>query len=188
LNVKEGTSIELECQLSGLKDENYVKWLKDGTEVAYETVANSSQKLRFDVDSEDYKLTISDLSPTDDGTYDCAMLNERREFVIKSKRRYKLLVQGWCNSFNSRYHVLFSNRNQADAHVFCSLKILSRRLFNSIILISSTAEIEIMFVIFSTSQLHHKATVDEERGFGDVEQGALQSSWNHKDLLDERAG
>jgi hypothetical protein len=126
LNVKEGTSIELDCQLSGLKDENYVKWLKDGTEVAYETVANSSQKLRFDVDSEDYKLTISHLSPADDGTYDCAMLNERREFIIKSKRRFKLVVQGWCNSFNSRYHVLSSNRNQADAHVLLAQNSLSQ--------------------------------------------------------------
>lgn len=80
-----------------MKDENYVKWLKDGTEVAYETSSNaSSQKTsRYAVDSEDYKLTIVEVSPVDDGIYDCAMLNERREFVIKSKRRYKLSVQGW---------------------------------------------------------------------------------------------
>jgi Immunoglobulin I-set domain len=83
-----------------VKDENYVKWLKDGAEVAHETASNSSQttsKFHFDVDSEDYKLTIEKVSSDDDGVYDCAMLNERREFVIKSKRRYKLSVQGWCN-------------------------------------------------------------------------------------------
>lgn len=106
VNLKQGSSVELECQLSGVKDENYVKWLKDGTEVAYETGINSTQKTRYDVDTEDYKLTIAEVSSDDNGIYDCAMLNERREFVIKSKRRYKLSVQGWCNSFNSRYHVL----------------------------------------------------------------------------------
>jgi Immunoglobulin I-set domain len=93
LNVKEGSSIELECQLSGLKDENYVKWLKDGSEVAQETVANTTRKPRLDVDSEDYKLTISRVSSDDEGIYDCAMLNERREFVIKSKLRYNILVE-----------------------------------------------------------------------------------------------
>lgn len=82
-----------------MKDENYVKWLKDGTEVAYEIVANSSQKSRYKVDSEDFKLTIVEVSSVDDGIYDCAMMNSHQEFVIKSKRRYKLSVQGWCKVF-----------------------------------------------------------------------------------------
>lgn len=85
----------LECELSSVKDENTVRWLKDGSEVAYESFTNSSHKSRHAVDSEDYKLTIAEVSLDDDGIYDCAMYNERREFVIKSKRRYNLTVKGW---------------------------------------------------------------------------------------------
>lgn len=91
LTTKEGSSVELECLLTGVKDENYVKWLFNGIEV----VVNASQNSRYDVNSEDFKLTIAEVSPDDDGTYDCALLNERREFVIKSKRRFNLTVQGW---------------------------------------------------------------------------------------------
>lgn len=94
LNAKEGSSISLECQLSGVKDESIVKWLKDGNEVAYESLANSSHKSRYYVDSEDYKLTIAEVASVDDGIYDCAMYNERREFIIKSRLRYKLVVAG----------------------------------------------------------------------------------------------
>lgn len=105
MSPKEGSSVELECLLTGIKDENYVKWLKDGIEVAYETAINASRNSRFDVRSKDFKLTIAEVSPDDDGIYDCALLNERREFMIKSKRRYKLrvtqqaTVQGWCIIF-----------------------------------------------------------------------------------------
>lgn len=95
LNAKEGAPISLECELWDVKDENFVKWLKDGSEVAYESLTNSSHKSSYDVDSEDYKLTIAEVSLDDDGVYDCAMYNERKEFVIKSKRRVKLTVQGW---------------------------------------------------------------------------------------------
>lgn len=95
VNAKGGAVLSLECGLSGVKDENPVKWLKDGSEVAYESLTNSSHNARYAVDSEDYKLTIAEVSSDDDGIYDCAMYNERREFVIKSKRRYNLTVQGW---------------------------------------------------------------------------------------------
>jgi hypothetical protein len=98
LNAREGSSVEFECLLSGIKDGNYVKWLKDGIEVASGAVVNASNP-RFDVNSEDFKLTIAEVSPDDDGIYDCALLNERREFIIKSKRRYRLAVQGWCQCF-----------------------------------------------------------------------------------------
>lgn len=85
----------LECELSDVKDENFVKWLKDGSEVAHESMfTNSSHKSRYNVDSEDYKLTIDEVSLDDEGIYDCAMYNERKEFVIKSKRRVRLTVQG----------------------------------------------------------------------------------------------
>lgn len=57
--------------------------------------ANSTHKSRYDVDSEDYRLTIAEVAQEDDGIYDCSMFNERGEFVIKSRRRYKLSVQGW---------------------------------------------------------------------------------------------
>lgn len=95
LNAKEAASISIECELSGVKDENLVKWLKDGNEVAYESLTNSSHKSRYDVDLGDYKLTIAEVSLEDKGIYDCAMYNERKEFIIKSKRRVKLTVQGW---------------------------------------------------------------------------------------------
>lgn len=78
-----------------VKDEDFVKWLKDGSEVTHESAANSSHKSHFYVDSEDYKLTIAAVILDDAGIYDCAMYNERQEFVIKSKRRYKIAVQGW---------------------------------------------------------------------------------------------
>lgn len=77
-----------------MKDENSIKWLKDGKEVAHEMVANNSHKSRFRVDSVDYKLAIAQVTTDDDGVYDCAMYNERREFVIKAERRYKLAVRG----------------------------------------------------------------------------------------------
>lgn len=95
LNAKEGATISLECELSDVKDDHYVKWLKDGSEVAYESFTNSSRKSRYDVDIEDYKLTIGEVTLENEGVYDCAMYNERKEFVIKSKRRVRLTVQGW---------------------------------------------------------------------------------------------
>lgn len=95
LNANEGSRLSLECQLMGVKDGNSVKWLKDGSEVAYESFTNSSHNSHYAVDSEDYKLTIAEVALKDVGIYDCAMYNERSEFVIKSKRRYKLSVQGW---------------------------------------------------------------------------------------------
>lgn len=96
LNIKEGSSVSLECELTRVKDGNSVKWLKDGSEVAYESFTSASaHRASYSVDSEDYKLTIAEVSLDDDGIYDCAMFNERKEFVIKSKWRYKLAVQGW---------------------------------------------------------------------------------------------
>lgn len=98
LKSKEGSSVSLECELTRVKDGNSVKWLKDGSEVAYESFTSASaHRARYSVDSEDYKLTIAEVSSDDDGIYDCAMFNERKEFVIKSKRRYNLTatVQGW---------------------------------------------------------------------------------------------
>lgn len=80
-----------------VKDGNNVKWLKDGTEVAYDSVVNSTSPPRYDVESEDYQLTIGEVSLDDAGVYDCAMYNERGEFVIKSKQRYKIAVLGWWN-------------------------------------------------------------------------------------------
>lgn len=62
-------------------------------------VVNDSQSSRYDVDLETFQLKIAEVSTEDDGIYDCALLNERREFIIKSKRRYRLTVQGWCNCF-----------------------------------------------------------------------------------------
>lgn len=77
-----------------MKDENIVKWLRDGSEVAHESLTNSSYKSRYHVDTEDYKLTIAEVSLVDDGVYDCAIYNERREFIIKSSLRYILAVAG----------------------------------------------------------------------------------------------
>lgn len=95
LNVVEGSSISLECELAAVKNENSVKWLKDGGEVASEGLNRSSHKSRYDVDLEDYKLTIAEVVLDDEGIYDCAMY-KRGEFVIKSKRRFKLTVtDGW---------------------------------------------------------------------------------------------
>lgn len=99
LKSKEGSSVSLECELTRVKDGNSVKWLRDGSEVAYESFTSASwHRARYSVDSEDYKLTIAEVSLDDDGIYDCAMFNERKEFVIKSKRRFNLTVQsvqGW---------------------------------------------------------------------------------------------
>lgn len=81
-----------------MKDENVVKWLKDGSEVAYESQANSSYNSRYRVDSEDYKLTIAEAAIDDNGIYDCAMYNDRQEFIIKSRLRYKLAVAGEYDS------------------------------------------------------------------------------------------
>lgn len=92
--AREGASIYLECQLSGLKGEHSVKWLKDGSEVAYESAANISSKNAHYVDEGDNSLTMAQVTLADDGVYDCAMYNERQEFVIKAKRRYKLRVHG----------------------------------------------------------------------------------------------
>lgn len=95
LSVKEGSTVELDCRLSEVKDANSVKWLKDGKEVAHDsTAANTTHNTRYDVDAEDYRLTIAEVALADDGIYDCSMFNERGEFVIKSRRRYKLSVQG----------------------------------------------------------------------------------------------
>lgn len=126
LNPKEGSSVFLECLLTGIKDENIVKWLKNGiaVEVASETAANSSQSSRYDVSLEDFKLTIAEVSPNDDGIYDCALLNERREFIIKSKRRYKLSVQGWCICFSifvSTFFPLIGIRPRSVCSKFCRL-------------------------------------------------------------------
>lgn len=99
LTPKQGSSVELECVLTEIKDGNYVKWLKDGIEVASGAFVNDSQSSRFDVNSESFLLKIAEVSPNDDGIYDCALLNERREFIIKSRRRYRLSVQGWCICF-----------------------------------------------------------------------------------------
>ena len=123
LNTKEGSSVQLKCALVDIKEDSTIKWLKNGAEVAYESTTNSSHKSRYDVDFEDYRLTISEVSLEDDGVYDCAMYNERQEFVIKSKRRFKLAVQGWWNKFisqNSFFMSFFSYRNQA---TYCLLKI-----------------------------------------------------------------
>lgn len=91
----EGSSVLLECLLSGVKVENSVKWLRDGSEVAYESAAtNLSHNSRYDVDTEDHKLAIAEVSLDDEGIYDCAMFKGEMEFVIKAKRRYKLTVQG----------------------------------------------------------------------------------------------
>jgi Immunoglobulin I-set domain len=92
LTVVEGSSISLECKLAAVKEENFVKWLKDGGEVTSEVLNSSSYKIRFNVDSEDYKLTIAEVTLDDEGIYDCAMYGKRGEFVIKSKRRFRLTV------------------------------------------------------------------------------------------------
>lgn len=74
--------------------------------MAHESTANSSHKSRYDVDSEDYRLTIGDVSPADDGIYDCVMYNEREEFIIKSKKRFKLAVQGWWKNVLSDFFLI----------------------------------------------------------------------------------
>lgn len=89
LTAVEGSSISLECELAAVKEENFVKWLKDGGEVA---LNSSSQKPRFNVDSEDYKLTIDGVVLDDEGIYDCAMYGKQGEFMIKSKRRFRLTI------------------------------------------------------------------------------------------------
>lgn len=128
MNAKEGSSIALECNLSGVKDENIVKWLKDGSEVAYESLArNSLNKSRHRVDSEDYKLTISEVASVDDGIYDCALYNERREFIIKSRLRYKLAVAGEYDSPISLDSLRIRPRFSSIQNYDC---------FNSIILIA----------------------------------------------------
>lgn len=99
MDAREGSSVYLECQLMGMKNEFSVKWLKDGSEVAYESAANTSRKSRYNVDDEDFELTIAEVTHADDGVYDCVMVNERQEFLIKAKRRYKLSVNGSCVIF-----------------------------------------------------------------------------------------
>jgi hypothetical protein len=87
--VKGDASIALECGLSEVKDDNIVKWLKDGSEVDFDSA-------RYIVDTRDFfKLTISPVHAEDEGIYDCAMFNEQKRFLIKSKMRFKLSVQGW---------------------------------------------------------------------------------------------
>lgn len=108
LNAKEGSSAVLDCQLAKVEDENSVKWLKDGDEVAL--VSNSTQKSRYDVDATDYSLTIAEVALDDGGIYDCAMFNKKsKEFVIKAKQRYQLAVHGLCEIFCRT----FTLRNQA---------------------------------------------------------------------------
>lgn len=118
LNAKEGSSATLDCQLEKVEDENSVKWLKDGGEVAL--VSNSTQKSRYDVDATDYSLTIAEVALDDGGIYDCAMFNTRsKEFVIKAKQRYQLAVHGLCEIFCRT----FTLRNQ-DTSLFKILIIL----------------------------------------------------------------
>lgn len=109
LHVKEGSSAELECELSTVKDDNSVKWLKDGSEVM--------NKSRFAVDSEDFRLTIAEVTSDDEGVYDCSEYRESGAFVIKSQRRFKLSVQGWL--CNSKLFICFKE----SGHVLCLLKI-----------------------------------------------------------------
>jgi Immunoglobulin I-set domain len=191
LNAVEGSSVSLECELAAVKDEHSVKWLKDGGEVA---LNNSSYKPRYGVDAKDYKLTIGEVALEDEGVYDCVVYSKRGEFVIKSKRRFKLTVaDGLCKS---NYEQFSSFKESGHVLVSCS-KFFSfpSICFNSIILIvRQITRHGLRFynfcaiARFSTSQIHHKAAFDEERGSRLSEQSSLQGVRQHQSVLDQRAG
>jgi Immunoglobulin domain len=109
-NVQEGTSTTLECQLDNVNENNFVKWLKDGKEI-FDASVNISDSSKFDVDARSLLLTINDISEENAGIYDCEMFNERNEFIIKSKNRYNVIVQGLCskNRKSTKIRLLVEN-------------------------------------------------------------------------------
>ena len=90
----------MDCKIADVKQGYSIRWLKDGKELANEqfdlklTNTTQSKSLKYSIDPVNYKLTIVTAMFNDEGIYDCAMFNDKDEFIIKSKQRYSLQIKG----------------------------------------------------------------------------------------------
>lgn len=100
MTVNESTPVTMECKIADVKQDYSIRWLKDGKELANEqfdlklTNTTQSKTLKYSIDPVNYKLTIVSAMFNDEGIYDCAMFNDKDEFIIKSKQRYSLQIKG----------------------------------------------------------------------------------------------
>lgn len=97
--VNESESATFDCEIENIKKDYFVKWIKDGKELVNEQsdfkFTNATKNLKYQIDPKSHKLTVNAIkSSIDEGVYDCAMFNDKEEFIIKSKKRFDLQVRG----------------------------------------------------------------------------------------------